>query len=92
MGAQVEVVIDDLRPPSDSEGNGSMSSGDIRDGGAREFIIAAVQAVDLEAQNLDDGSDMEGDGLGMVDDGRRIQARVTESNDGGNMGPDVCRE
>ena len=53
---------------------------------------AAVQAVDLEAQNLDDGSDMEGDGLGMVDDGRRIQASVTESNDGGNLGPDVGRE
>ena len=35
---------------------------------------------------------MEGDGLGMVDDGRRIQASVTESNDGGNLGPDVGRE
>ena len=90
--AQVEVVIDDLRPLSDSEGNGSMSSGGIRDGGAREFIIAAVQAVDLEAQNLDDGTTMEGDGLGMVDDGRRIQASVTESTDGGNLSPDTGRK
>ena len=89
VGTQVEVVIDDLRSQSDSEGNGSMSSGDIRDGGPREFIIAAVPAVGLEAQNLDDETAMEGGGLGMDDDGRRIQANVTENTVGGNMSSDT---
>ena len=80
-GMQIEVVAEELRPQSDLEDNGSVSSGDTRDGGARASANAADLVEDLATCDLEVESDVTRDVLGevSVETMDRIQANVMES-------------